>query len=222
VDRLPFTVYDFFAYLSAGFLLLVGITTAFIGLGPLETTPDLIVGILLIVLAYVVGQVVGNVSGFLLEGLLVKEGIGEPSEILFAEEDGTWRSRLFPGYTKPLPEAIRDRARRRMQREEIGTAAGLALLIHCYSHVKKEAVPQARLTIFQNLYGFCRNCSLALLLVAACLIAGMIHGTAETGIVAPGWWVAAALTCAVGLFYRYLKFFRHYAFEVFSSYAEGS
>jgi hypothetical protein len=34
------------------------------------------------------------------------------------------------------------------------------------------------------------------------------------------WWAVGALVGAVGMFYRYLKFFRHYTMEVFNSYAE--
>src|SRR3954466_12904060 len=33
-------------------------------------------------------------------------------------------------------------------------------------------------------------------------------------------WAGAALVGAVGMFYRYLKFFKHYTTEVFNSYAE--
>jgi len=87
--------------------------------------------------------------------------------------------------------------------------------------MKADAVVQGRLDTFLNLYGFCRNTMVAMLIAAACLLAGILLGTAETGLVAgPGWWVGLCLIAAVGLFYRYLKFYRQYAVELFTSYAE--
>jgi hypothetical protein len=34
------------------------------------------------------------------------------------------------------------------------------------------------------------------------------------------WWAAGALFAGIMLFYRYLKFYRHYTLEVFTSFAE--
>ena len=59
------------------------------------------------------------------------------------------------------------------------------------------------------------------LLAAACLLAGIVLGSAETGSVAgPGWWLLLAVLATAGLFYRYLKFYRQYGFGLFTSYAE--
>ena len=81
-------------------------------------------------------------------------------------------------------------------------------------------IVSARLNIFLNLYGFCRNMTMALVLAAATLTVGIVAGTAEAGShVEPAWWIAAALIAAVGLFYRYLKFLRQYAVELLTSYA---
>jgi len=33
-------------------------------------------------------------------------------------------------------------------------------------------------------------------------------------------WAIVAFVAAIGMFYRYLKFFRHYTVEVFTTYAE--
>jgi hypothetical protein len=77
-----------------------------------------------------------------------------------------------------------------------------------------------RLNVFLNLYGFCRNVCMALVIVAPALLLGIILGSAETGEVGPGWWVAAGLIAAVGMFYRYLKFFRQFAVEVYTSYSK--
>ncbi len=221
MERLPFSVYDFFGYLSAGFLIMVATSSAFVGEAPLEDNPNFTLAILLVVLAYICGQVIATLAGFWLEGLLVGKAIKRPTDHLFGDYNTGTRECLFPAYCTALPQPTQERVRATAR--EFGLPAGdrKALFYHCHARVKKEPVPQERLATFLNLYGFCRNCSLALLLGGAALFAGSLHGSAETGIVSPGWWVGGALLCAVVLFYRYLKFFRHYALEVFTSYAEG-
>jgi hypothetical protein len=221
VDKLPFSVYDFFGYLSAGFLVMVAVTTAFVGEAPLRYSPNLIVGILLIMLAYICGQVVANISGFLLEGVVVAKLIKRPTPHLFGASNAGWRRKLFPGYCRALPTSTQERIRARARSLGLEDEAGWALFMHCHARVTAEPVTEERLDTFLNLYGFCRNNCLALLAGAGLLLAGTLHRTAQTGVVSPGWWAAAAGACSIGLFYRYLKFFRHYAVEVFASYAEG-
>ncbi len=220
VDRLPFSAYDFFGYLSAGFVLLVGLAAAFTGSEAWQRTPGAGVALLLIVLAYAVGHVIANISGYLIERALVRGILGAPNKVLF-EESGPRRTRLLPGYYSPLPPEQRERVLARAAQAGI-TEPGEGLFYHCFGVAKGNSVTQARLENFLNLYGFCRNMAISTLIVAAALLAGTILGTANTGaLVAPGWWAAAALVASVGLLYRYLKFFRHYSVEVYVSYAES-
>jgi hypothetical protein len=87
--------------------------------------------------------------------------------------------------------------------------------------MKGDAPVQARLETFLNLYGFCRNMAMALVLAAFALGIGLIVGSAETGPdVSPGVWLITAVVAAVGLFYRYLKFLRQFGVELLTSYAE--
>jgi hypothetical protein len=97
-----------------------------------------------------------------------------------------------------------------------------ALFFHCHAVLKSDSTVQARLNTFLNLYGFCRNMAMALLLAGLALGIGMIRGSAETGPdIAPDVWLAGALVAAVGLFYRYLKFLRQFGVELLTSYAEA-
>jgi hypothetical protein len=220
MDKLPFTVYDFFGYLSAGFVLLVGLAAAFTGSEAWQHTPGVGVALLLVVLAYTAGHVIANISGYLIEGTLVRRILGAPNKVLFAESRPRW-ARLLPGYYRPLPLEQRERVLARAAQAGI-TEPGEGLFYHCFGAAKGNVVTQARLENFLNLYGFCRNMAISTLIVAAALLGGTILGTAKTGtLVAPGWWAAAALAASVGLLYRYLKFFRHYSVEVYVSYAES-
>jgi hypothetical protein len=218
MDKLPFSVYDFFGYLSAGFLVMVGVVAAFVGEDTLNQNPSLIVGILLIVTAYIIGQVVANIAGFFLESLVVGRLLGRPTLHLFGEQESRW-ALLFPGYFRPLPLKTQERVLKRAREEADIDEPGGALFFHCHAVVKREPVTVERLGTFLNLYGFCRNTSMALISVVAFLAVGIHCGSAETGVVSPGWWLIGAAVAAVALFYRYLKFFRHYAQEVFTSYA---
>jgi len=84
-----------------------------------------------------------------------------------------------------------------------------------------------RLASFLILYGFCRNISMALLLTAVVLLVATVYHldfhsvSFTTASAACFWWFVAAVASAVGMFYRYLKFFKHYTEEVFRAYAEA-
>jgi len=69
---------------------------------------------------------------------------------------------------------------------------------------------------------FAGNMTVALLIVGGALVIGSAWlGTAHTGqLVSPGWCAAGSIAAAIGLLYRYLKFYRQYGLEVFISYAE--
>jgi hypothetical protein len=220
MDKLPFSVYDFFGYLASGFVLLVAIAVAFVGYEPLTAQPPLLIGLLLIVAAYVTGHVIANLSGDLLERRLVRKRLNMPTAILMGADVPKWARWLFPGYASALPAAVQARIAARAKRAGVEDR-GEGLFFHCHAVLKHDSVVQARLNTFLNLYGFCRNMALALLLAAVVLSAGLIRGTADTGPdVAPGVWLVAALVAALALFYRYLKFLRQFGVELLTSYAE--
>lgn len=220
MDQLPFSVYDFFGYLSAGFVLLVGLVAAFTGTDSWQETPSLMVGLLLVVAAYTAGHVIANISGHLVEGAFVGKLVGKPSIVLFEAVPSRW-AKVFPGYFRPLPRNQRERVLERASAAGIHKA-GDALFFHCFGVVKEREPVAVRLNTFLNLYGFCRNMAVALLFTAVALLAGTLLGSAKTGaVVPPGWWAAGGGLASIGLLYRYLKFYRHYAVEVFISYAEG-
>jgi hypothetical protein len=221
VDKLPFSVYDFFAYLSSGFVLLVGLAAAFAGSNDWQETPSTVVGLLLIVIAYSVGHVVATISGHMLEGVLVRGILGTPTVNLLRSGDAPPWARIMPGYYRALPASQRDRVLEKAKAKAGITKPGEALFYHCFATVKEREPVMARLNTFLNLYGFCRNMAVAAFLVGIALAIGMLLGSAHTGsLVPPGWWAAGSVAGAVALVYRYLKFFRHYSVEVLISYTE--
>lgn len=214
---LPFSVYDFFGYLASGTVVAAGAAAAFVGVEPFQASPSLPLAFVLVILVYSLGQAVANLAGDLVERRLVCDRIGSPTEVLFAAgTPGRLAAALFASYRKPLPEGTRSRVL-----ELAGGRGGEELFHHCRAVMRPHPIVQSRLDTFTNLYGFCRNTAVAAVLAAIFLGVGMALRGADTGpYVAPGWWLAIALVSAVCLFYRYLKFFRHYAVELYTTYAE--
>jgi hypothetical protein len=222
MDKLPFSVYDFFGYLASGFLVLVGAEFAFNGQWLLRKDLNIPQGIFWVVAAYIAGHIIANISGFLLEGQLVRKVLRSPEESLFGDEKQGFWCLIFPGFYIPLPEETCARILRKSEAKAGIKACGRGLFFHCHPIVKRDANTLARLNTFLNLYGFCRNVSMASIIVVGMLLIGLLRDwqlrlpfqSAKL------WWAVAATVGALGMFYRYLKFFRQYTVEVFVTYAE--
>ena len=174
-----------------------------------------VLAVVLIVLAYVTGQIVAHFSAFLLEQTIVGRVLTRPSSLLLG---GKPRLRLFkwvfPQYHRALPKATQDRVREQAAARGC-SAEGEGLFLHAYAIATRNDRVQARLDDFRNQYGFHRNMSLAFLVSAAGIAVAHLHGYP----VHLRWSLLAAFG-GVTLFYRYLKFFRQYSYELFLRYAE--
>jgi hypothetical protein len=217
--KIPFSVYDFFGYLAVGFLVLVSLDYSSGGGWLLKDTIAPIYVLLWVVIAYIVGHIVAHIASSLLEHLFLRKFLGSPEEHLFGDSTRTWKTKLFPATFKPFPKATQERILARAV-ECRAPKSGRALFFHCHAIVKHQAVTRDRMNIFLALYGFCRNTSMASTLAACSLIVSHILFPSTAPDLIP--WLPATLVVAVGMLYRYLKFFRHYTTEVFVSYADAS
>ncbi len=218
MNRIPFSVYDFFGYLATGFLMLVTVAYATCMTVLLRETPPLVMSFFWIVAAYVVGHIVAHIASAFLEEAVLRRGLGSPEEHLLAAKKSGWRARIFPGNFKPFPTSTQQRVLTKAQQRGV-TTSDRSFFFHCHPLVKRDQATLERLNSFLNLYGFSRNLCMALLLIVPLLL----YSTwgSECGFRrAPLWWAVIALVAAIGMFYRYLKFFRHYTVEVFTTYAE--
>lgn len=223
MSRIPFTLYDFFGCLSAGFVFLAAGDYAFDRQWLLADQLGLVSGVFWTVAAYITGHILANMAGWMLETKLVRDVLRSPEETLFwVDKPRGWR-RLFPGHHRALPKETRDRILHKADRRAGIKEPGRALFFHCFGVVIHDQATRERLETFLNLYGFCRNVCLALLLSAGALILGAVSDSwRESGVGEHIWWaIPAALIAAIGMLYRYLKFFRDYTVEVFRSYAES-
>ncbi len=217
MDKIPFSIYDFFGYLASGFILLVAVDYAFDGGWLLTENLGVVFAVLWTVVAYIIGHMIANISGFLLERNMVRRVLLSPEETLFQEKQTTGWARIFPGFYQPFPKEIQSRILTKAREKADIEIPGRALFLHCHAIVKRDEATQARLNSFLNLYGFCRNVSMATLLAFFILLSGIFLGHLEGREI---WWAVAAAATAIGMFYRYLKFFRHYTTEVLVTYPE--
>lgn len=169
--------------------------------------------------AYAAGQLAASLATVLLERGLVEKWLGAPRNVLFGHPRA-WRPirRLLPGYFRALPDQTRVAALER------GRAAGVngpseALFWVAFQYARTSTPVMARLDNFLNLYGFCRNTAVVALFDSAMLYVAYRWG--EQPITTLYWsWAALALACGMAL--RYLKFYRHYAVELFTAFAYAS
>lgn len=215
-QKIPFTSYDFWAYLSAGFLLLFAIDSAAGTRLLMRDSWTVVQGVVAVSIAYAVGQLVAGLSSFLFEKVLVGKLLGYPRNVLFGQPKAwNWVRRCLPGYFEPLPDATQKAALEKGSKIGVN-APGEALFWPAYANARATPVVMARLDNFLNLYGFCRNTALVAFIDAGVLYWSYLQpkGPSEHLL-----WSRIALVIGIGMMVRYLKFFRHYASEVFTSFA---
>jgi len=215
MSKIPFTVYDFFAYLSSGGLVVAALDVVFGKQWVLRDKLSLAQGLVLLLVAYIVGHLVAHFSSFFLEHLLVAKVLHQPSSILLGGKTSSRLKYLFPGYYRALPRDTQERVKERAGARSAPTS-GEALFLHAYAVVTKDSRGQERLDEFRNVYGFARNMTLALLLTALVLGLGTKVKHTPEGY---GWAVLSA-ALGLGMLYRYLKFFRQFAYQLFIKYGE--
>ena len=222
MSRIPFGVYDFFGYLASGFLVLAALDLVFTGGSVLKSDMQLLPGLFWLVVAYVAGHIVANISSFLLERVLVERVLGRPHQVLFTAPPRRKGSRLFPGYYDALPQETRERVLKKANERAGITQPGPGLFLHCFAFVRGDEDTSGRLDSFLSLYGFSRNVATAAAIAVLVLVADLISmESVEVALRSVEFrWAVAAAVAAVGLLYRYLKFFRLYSVEVFIRYAE--
>ncbi|GGE21796.1 hypothetical protein GCM10011529_30540 [Polymorphobacter glacialis] len=206
---LRFSDYDVFAYVVSGFAAIVAwdrvFTTHYV-VGAKWSVPD---GIIVIVAAYVIGQILASPSSWLLERRLVRRALGRPADVLMqGKPTSGWRGALarsvLADYYAPLDAATAGRLRELMDAESI--KSGEALFWRAYPTAKAHPVAYARLEAFLKLYGFCRNLAFVALIAAVALGTSAAVAAARSGSGAAvsehAGWAAIALMIGLGMLQR--------------------
>ena len=216
MEKISFTSYDFWAYLSAGFLLLLAIDKAASTHLLMRDQWTIVQRITVVSLAYVLGQLMASASSFFFEKLLVGKLLGYPRNVLFGQHKAPrWVQWLLPRYFEALPEATQKAALERGQ--QVGAdRPEEALFWQAHTYGRGTSAVALRLDSFLNLYGFARNTAFVAFADSAVLYWSYLQTNAPSEYLL---WARLALVIGLGMTLRYLKFFRHYAVEIFTSYA---
>ncbi|MBI5248164.1 MAG: hypothetical protein HY912_01605, partial [Desulfomonile tiedjei] len=150
ISKIPFTVYDFFAYLFAGSVLVAAVDCRYGYQWLLQKEPRAVFIIFLLGLAYVSGHLVAHLSSWLLEQLFVAKVLKRPSRTLMGEPPAPILGRLFPGYYKALPQETQQRIKIQSQRKGF-EGSGESLFLHAYAVVTADERVQRRLDEFRNI-----------------------------------------------------------------------
>ena len=170
----------------------------------------------LILTVYVAGQLVATPAKALLEDFVVDKCLQRPNVNLFRRRTPWIRRLLFPGFYKPLPDGIQDKVLIRAESEGVkGTGEALFLHVRYDARITGNERLMAKLSSFLNKYGFARNLAFVSGLVGLALLIKYYFNPSlillQYGL--------SAIVVAILLFYRYLKFFRQYSFEMFNVFA---
>lgn len=218
-QKIPFTSYDFWAYLSAGFLLLFAIDGAAGTTLLMRESWTLVQGLVAVSVAYVVGHIIASLSSWVLERGLVGKVLGYPWGVLFEiTEAPRWLRILLSTYFQPLPKETQLAALHKSKKVGVKTP-GEALYLVAFANARQMPSVMNRLENFLNLYGFCRNVALVAFIDAGILCWSYVK---PNGPPEHLFWAQVALVIGLGMTFRYLKFYRLYANEVITAYAYGA
>jgi hypothetical protein len=216
MDKIPFTTYDFWAYLSAGFLMLF--CADYVAQTQLFARPawTVVQAIVAVTAAYATGQIVAQASAALFERVLVDRVLGAPRDVLFGHARLPARLRwMMPRYFQPLPAHARA-AIAEKSGVQPAPDTGETLFQIAFQHARETQSVAGRLTNFLNQYGFCRNIAFVCLISSVVLYAA--HRWWGRPLVYLHWsWLSIGMSFAMTI--RYLKFYHHYAKELLTSYA---
>jgi hypothetical protein len=215
MPQIPFDPYDFFGYLASGLLVVIGMQFTF-GFPQILDRDLKAANLAILVLAvYVAGQMAAAPAKALLEDTIVDKILHRPNINLFRERKPRVRALLFPGFYKPLPPAIRRKILSKAESQGItGTGETLFLYVRYSADVLQDPTLIGKLNSFINKYGFARNLAFTSLCVGLAVML-KTRASPESELTK---YAATALISSVFLFYRYLKFFRQYSYEMFNTY----
>jgi hypothetical protein len=215
MEKIPFTSYDFWGYLASGFLLLYVADYVYATSLLNRDEWTIVEGVVAMSSAYVVGQLVSSVSITLLERILVGKVLGYPSEVLFGRIQPAGFVRFCTGiYYKQLPPQTQKAALEKGRLVGVDEP-GEALFWPAFEHARATPAVMSRLGDFLNQYGFARNIAVVCAINAALLFWSYGKGGRALDLYL-AW---AAVFCSLGMTLRYLKFFRLYGVELFTSFA---
>ena len=219
MNKIPFDPYDFFGYLASGLLIIVGMDLVLGFPHVLGHDFKVVDSALLVIVIYVVGQIIATPAKALLEEFLLGKVLGKPSINLFQEKKPRIPGFIFPAYYQSLPKQARKKILTKARNKGvIGIGEDLFLHVRYSQAVLRDEKLIEKLNSFLNKYGFNRNLCFSTLLVGIAMLLKAYLLPQNNPELAK--YAITAIVTAILLFYRYLKFYRQYSYELFNTYAD--
>ena len=225
----PFTDYDFYAYITAGMLLIAAIDYSCCGAVLVHRTEWTVVQLTFwVAIAYLLGQIVAGPSSALLEHGVVRGLLYSPLSVALGFKAPRWREqamrRMFANREyAPLPAQTRahilKRAAEALSVAQLDDLEAEAVFGIAFSVARTNTDTASRLDQFRNLYGFSRNVSFVSIIAFILLSVRYNHLPTELN---KGVLLAGSVILAVGMFGRFLKFYAAFSREVVGSYASNN
>lgn len=226
-DWFPLASYEFYAYLTAGMVVLAAYDRVFMGSALAhEEHWTVVAGVFWAAVAYLVGQILAMPSAAIIEQIIARRFFRPPSEILLGIKPIRKREKCLiavSGAREYLPFPTANQAR---IRAKLATALGVdqsalegeAAFICAFPHARGVTDTATRLDTFISQYGMARNVSLAAAIAAVMLGINARHThDANTTMLAVG-----AAIISGGLLLRFMKFYAAYSGEVFRTFDKVS
>ncbi|MDO9183438.1 MAG: hypothetical protein Q7U04_13570 [Bacteriovorax sp.] len=210
MSDMPFEKYEFLAILPPGFLLL-SVNYIHFDLKTIFNPENVVHTVSLFIISYILGQILAEFSIFIIEGL-TKKILGDPVYIL-ADKCKSFKMTYLTNYQKPFQQPMLKNFNDHLLKENIkdedlsGWAYGV--LVSKAKNAQDSSI-SSKLQGWQRLFGFARNCSMALLLQSIIFFIAYYTTRSEHNI----WLGIIALFLSYMLYLRYLKFFKTYSVEL--------
>lgn len=224
-DWFPFTDYDFYAYITAGMVVLFSLDYGF-NHGQImwrEEWPFVHI-VFIIAMAYLIGQITAGLASILLEHWITRRVLRSPVAVMMELGKPTFSERFIGQwvvgrYYEPLPDntrltilkAVAENLEKKA--EEIDDPEDVFQSAFPIARTVSDAA--TRMDDFRKLYGFSRNVALSGLVGAGALLYRAVMMDEHNLY----WWVLAATICSAIMFGRFLKFYAAYGAEVLRTYA---
>lgn len=224
----PFSDYDFYGYLTSGFVLLFALDYAFTGGTIMLRANWTFVQIVLVVgLAYFVGHLTASPSSLLIEHLFARTLLHPPIKVMLMRNEPGLLTRavgrgLIGRYYERLPAPQREIIIRRAAADngttqEVVEADTELVFGPAFQAARKDADTRQRVDDFRNQYGLTRNMAFTALLAAGLFgWRAWCRGDPEARI-----WAVLALVLFVGMLLRFLKFYAAFQGELLRAYSYG-
>lgn len=225
-DWFPLTSYDFYAYLTAGMVVLAAFDRAFMGSFLASGTEwGIVNGVFWAAIAYLIGHIVAMPSSAILEHWLAKRVLLDPSALILGLEKQRFREHCFgtvvgareyepfpTDYSKAIIAKLCESLN--VKEDQVKPEAAYS---HAFPRARSIADSAARMDDFRNLYGMCRNVSFASFLAALFLASFAVRTGQRIDILL----AIGAAVFSLGLFMRFIKFYAAYTREVFRAFEKA-